>query len=163
MKLKEDYIAANCCSPVPGDPITGYYSHDSLIKVHKTDCVNLQKADASRLISLNWPDILAEAEFTPDDDFAELEQIDFRLLDHHRQYGFDYSNKVAAMLNLERKSVHESHARLRRLSLLKRVEPKMIQYRKNIVPGKWIKHRNHTYYDLTEKGSAYLEFHLKNK
>lgn len=163
MKLKEDYITANCCSPRPDDSIIGYFSHDGVIKVHRADCDNLDKADPSRLITLAWSDILDEADFTPDEDYDLLEDMDFLLLEHHRRYGFDYSNKVAAMLNLERRAVHDSHNRLREMNLLQRVEPKMIQYRKNIVPGKWIKHRNHTYYDLTEKGDAYLDYHLKQK
>ena len=44
-------------------------------------------------------------------------------------------------------------------SSFERVEPLMIRYRKNIVKGKWIKHRNHTYYELTEKGRKYLAHH----
>jgi predicted transcriptional regulator len=43
------------------------------------------------------------------------------------------------------------------LGALKRVEKLMIQYRKNIVKGKWIKHRNHTYYELTPKGERWIE------
>ncbi len=163
MKLKENYIVANCCSPQPDDLITGYYSHDGVIKVHRSDCDNLDKAVPARLISLDWAAIIGEVDFTPDNEYGCLEDIDFLLLKHHRQYGYDYSNKVAAMLNLERRLVHDSHTKLRDLNLLKRVEPKMIQYRKNIVPGKWIKHRNHTYYDLTEKGSAYLDYYLTHK
>ncbi|MCP4569562.1 MAG: DUF2250 domain-containing protein [FCB group bacterium] len=163
MNLKENYISANCCDPQPTDPITGYFSHDGVIKVHRADCSNLSKADPSRLIMLAWPDIIGDAEYSPDEDYDLLDDIDFRLLEHHRRYGFDYSNKVAAMLNLDRREVHDGHTKLRELTLLKRVEPKMIQYRKNIVPGKWIKHRNHTYYDLTEKGSAYLDYYLKQK
>jgi len=33
----------------------------------------------------------------------------------------------------------------------------MIRYRKGIVDGKWIKHRHHTYYALTQKGNRVLD------
>jgi len=54
----------------------------------------------------------------------------------------------------------EQRNKLRNQGLLERVDAVMVNYRKNIVPGKWVKHRNHTYYRLTEKGSRYLAFHL---
>jgi len=163
MKLKENYIAANCCAPGPGIPLTGYFSHDGVIKVHASSCPNLAKADPERLMVLEWHQIVAEEEFTPDEDYDLLDAIDFELLRHHEIYGYDYSLKVARMVNRDREAVFDSHTRLRELGLLTRVEPKMIQYRKNIVPGKWIKHRNHTYYDITDKGKKYLEYHEGKK
>jgi len=159
MRLKDDYIIANCCNPEPDDPIIGYYSHNNIIKVHRQGCANLNKADQTRLVLLEWENILAGQEFRPDDDYAELDKFDMALLKHHRDYGFDYSLKVAAMLHMDRQIVFERHTKLRRMGLLERVEPRMIRYRKNIVPGKWIKHRNHTYYDLTEKGRQYYDFY----
>jgi predicted transcriptional regulator len=51
---------------------------------------------------------------------------------------------------------YKRHRKLRELGSLKRVEKRMIQYRKNIVKGKWIKHRNHTYYELTLKGEDWI-------
>ena len=158
MKLKEDYVRANCCSPQAGDSITGYFSHNNIIKVHKSDCSNLNKTVQSRLVALEWSEIVAEKGFEPDDDYNQLTEPDFRVLIHHKTYGLDYSNKVAAVLRLDRKSVYDIHSRLKEMKLIERVAPTMIRYRKNIVPGKWIKHRNHTYYDLTEKGMKYLEY-----
>jgi predicted transcriptional regulator len=114
-------------------------------------------------VTLDWKEITRPEAFLPDDDFTELNDIDFMILNHHRQYGPDYSHKVAAMLNLDRRAVFDCHSRLRELGLLERVEPRMIQYRKNIVKGKWIKHRNHTYYDLTDKGKRYLDFYLSGR
>jgi len=162
MKLKEDYILARCCRPTTDDKITGYYSHDNFIKVHKADCTNLNKADNSRLISLEWQDILAENDFVPGNDYQELNNIDFAIMKHHQLLGVDYSLKVAAALNIDRQAVFDSHSKLREMKLLKRVKPLIIQYRKNIVKNKWIKHRNHTYYELTPKGQAYLEYYIEN-
>jgi predicted transcriptional regulator len=131
--------------------------------VHKLGCSNLIKAEPDRIISLAWPDITAKEEFCPEDDYKNLDKLDFSILGHHRDYGFDYSLKVAAMLHLDKKTVFDRHGKLRDMGLLERVEPRMIQYRKNIVKGKWIKHRNHTYYDLTEKGRKYLDYYAKGK
>jgi len=38
-----------------------------------------------------------------------------------------------------------------------------MQYRKGIVDNKWVKHRNHTYYKLTEKGTKYLDYFEKSE
>lgn len=160
LKLKEDYILARCCQPNTDDIITGYYSYDNFIKVHKADCSNLNKAEAGRLIKLNWPDILATDDFEPDDDYFTLDEVDFAVMEHHQDLGVDYSLKVAAVLRIDKQAVFESHTRLRKMQLLKRVEPLMIQYRKNIAKNKWIKHRNHTYYELTKKGKNYLQYRL---
>ena len=160
-RLKENYTLSKCCLPLPDCEITGYNSLDGLtLKVHRLSCVNLQKADQARLVSLAWKDILAEDEFTPDDDFAELDELDFRILQHHRDLGVDYSLKTARLLNIDKQTMFDRHHKLRDMSLLERVEPLMIQYRKGVVDNKWIKHRNHTYYELTEKGRHYLEHFL---
>jgi Uncharacterized protein conserved in archaea (DUF2250) len=163
MKLKESYILASCCHPGANDAIIGYYSYDKFIKVHKSGCGNLGKAEKSRLIKLEWPDIIAGDSFIPGPDYALLDDLDFRILNHHRQLGIDYSLMVAATLQIDRETAFERHSRLLEMGLLQRVSAVMVQYRKNIVRGKWIKHRNHTYYDLTEKGNMYLNYFLQNR
>jgi len=156
---KENYALSKCCSPKPDCEIVGYYSHDGkLLKVHRADCDNLQKADQTRLVSLAWPEILAEKPFTPEDDYRDLDELDFRILAHHDQYGVDYSLAMARLVGVDKQTVFERHRKLRGMKLLKRVEPVMIQYRKGVVDNKWIKHRNHTYYDLTAKGNKYLGY-----
>jgi (p)ppGpp synthase/HD superfamily hydrolase len=162
MKLKEKYILASCCSPAGDDSITGYYSHNNIIKVHRSGCSNLKKADPARLIELNWEEVIAPDDFKPDDDYNKLDETDFLILKHHRIFGVDYSLKVAAMYRLDKQLVFESHKKLRAMDLLERVKPVMMQYRKGIVDNKWIKHRNHTYYELTDKGRNYLEYNIKN-
>ncbi len=159
MRLKEDYMLAKCCRPRPDEKIRGYCSHDSLIKVHKSGCPNLAKAEPGRLVHLEWEEIIAPPSFRPGLDYEKLDQVDFRILKHHSKIGVDYSLKVARVLHLDRQTVFDCHDKLHKMGLVQRVEARMIQYRKNIVKGKWIKHRNHTYYDLTEKGYRYLDFH----
>lgn len=143
--------------------MVGYFSFDDMIKVHRADCPNLTKAPPERLIELGWADILAEPEFSPDESYDSLETNDFAILDHHDRLGVDYSLKVAADLALPKAEIFDRHKRLKEMGLLKRVEGVMIRYRKGIVDNKWIKHRNHTYYDLTPKGRKFLEYHRKNR
>ncbi len=160
MRIKSDYALASCCHPTPDDAIIGYYSHERFIKVHKIGCPNLHKAEADRLIALNWQEVVDREDVAPDEDSHSLDELDFRILRHHRDLGVDYSLMVASVLRIDPEEVFQRHARLRAMNLLERVSPAMIRYRRHIVKGKWIKHRNHTYYDLTEKGRKYLELYL---
>lgn len=163
VRLKEQYTQARCCAPSPPAPITGYFSHDRItLKVHRADCTNLLKAPADRLVTLQWSDIMAEEKFSPGEDYAELDELDWRVMKLHREYGVDYSLKVARMLTADKGEVFEAHAKLRKMGLLERVQPLIIRYRKGIVDNKWIKHRNHTYYDLTPRGNRYLDYHLSH-
>jgi len=163
MNLKDDYILANCCKPQKGDALTGYFSHNGVIKVHKSECSNLNKSDTARLVTLEWDNIIGEEDYKPDPDYNELDKIDFQVLNHHKVYGVDYSLKMARMLNLDKQAVFDSHKKLRDMKLLERVKELMMQYRKGIVDNKWVKHRNHTYYKLTEKGTKYLDYFEKSE
>jgi (p)ppGpp synthase/HD superfamily hydrolase len=159
MKLKDQYIIANCCKPTEDNQITGYYSHNNIIKIHKNGCTSLSKAESERLMKLNWNDIKAEDDFRPGSDYSVLNELDFMILNHHNVYGVDYSLKVARMLHIDKQKIFDSHTKLRKMKLLERVKELMMQYRKGIVKNKWIKHRNHTYYKLTVKGKNYLEYY----
>jgi len=164
LKFREGYKIAKCCSPDSNDTITGYFSYNNVLIVHKTSCDNLKKAESKRLVSLSWEEILEKKAEEPDQDFYVLDELDFRILQHHHVMGVDYSWMVANVLNIDPEQTFERHKKLKNLKLLKRVEPVMIQYRKNVVDNKWIKHRNHTYYQITPKGEGYLNFFIsKNK
>jgi hypothetical protein len=161
IRIREQYIIANCCKPCPEDDITGYHSHDDCIKIHKMDCSNLANVEHARLVPIDWRDVLEVEDFVPDDLYRSLEENDFRILALHRKVGRDYSLKVARLLGMDRKEVFDRHKKLREMGLLQRVPAVMIRYRKGIVDNKWIKHRNHTYYELTEKGRSYAEYFMR--
>ena len=161
IELKPDYTLANCCSPTQNDVILGYYSHDNIIKVHCIGCTNISNVEKERLVNLNWDEILVSSiKFKPENDYEELDNLDFGILQHHLDFGVDYSLVVARKLNISKQEAFDRHKKLKNMNLLSRVDAAMIQYRKGIVKNKWIKHRNHTYYDLTEKGKNYLKYYL---
>jgi GTP pyrophosphokinase len=45
---------SNCCTPIPGDPITGYISKGAGIAVHRSECNNLKSLDSNRFIKVRW-------------------------------------------------------------------------------------------------------------
>lgn len=45
---------SNCCTPIPGDRITGYVSKGVGIAVHRTRCNNLASLDPNRYIEVFW-------------------------------------------------------------------------------------------------------------
>lgn len=48
---------ANCCKPVPGDPITGFITLTRGVSVHQQDCLNIMnmaERDRQRIIEVNW-------------------------------------------------------------------------------------------------------------
>lgn len=61
---------ANCCTPLPGDPIVGYVSKGRGIKVHRANCPNILSEQA-RLIQVKWNPELDKTIKYPVDFFVE--------------------------------------------------------------------------------------------
>lgn len=71
-----DYVIATCCTPLPGDDVTGFMAEGECVVVHKSDCPELKKLKAtygSRLVAPRWEG-MAEV-FTA---AVEIEGIDRR-------------------------------------------------------------------------------------
>lgn len=45
---------AGCCTPLPGDDITGFVTRGFGVSIHKSDCPNVCKADPQRLVHAHW-------------------------------------------------------------------------------------------------------------
>ena len=47
---------AQCCQPVPGDPVVGYVTQGRGISIHRSDCPNLLplSAEAERRVEIDW-------------------------------------------------------------------------------------------------------------
>jgi GTP diphosphokinase / guanosine-3',5'-bis(diphosphate) 3'-diphosphatase len=48
---------SRCCTPVPGDEITGFVTHGHGVSVHRTDCMNLAHLDDTqreRMVEVHW-------------------------------------------------------------------------------------------------------------
>lgn len=160
MRQELIYKLAQCCSPEAEDGIIGYFKEDGTVAIHRSDCASVQHLRVERLLEVTWDEIYAAeapADIEIEDStFNQLDEVDYLILKHHQEFGLDYSIVVSEMLGLPLEETHKRHRKLRELGGLKRVERRMIQYRKNIVKGKWIKHRNHTYYELTPKGDRWV-------
>ena len=161
MMAELTYKIAKCCHPQANDLITGYFKEDGTIAVHHTSCNAVQGLRPERLLAVAWDEIHAtensEDSVVIAPEFAELDETDYFILKHHQEFGMDYAIVVAETLRIPLEEMHQRHRKLRKLGGLKRVEGRIIQYRKNIVKGKWIKHRNHTYYELTPEGKTWIQ------
>lgn len=45
---------AQCCNPVPGDPIVGYISRGRGVTIHRRDCPNAKKIEPERILEVFW-------------------------------------------------------------------------------------------------------------
>lgn len=45
---------SKCCSPVPGEPITGVVTRGRGISVHSSDCPNLEGIESGRKVQVDW-------------------------------------------------------------------------------------------------------------
>jgi GTP pyrophosphokinase len=47
-------VLANCCEPVPGDPIIGFSTRTRGITVHRADCDNVKNSREERKVGVSW-------------------------------------------------------------------------------------------------------------
>lgn len=60
------YVLADCCNPIPGDPMVGFKSHDGVIVVHKKTCPIAERfASKHGELVVAVPDMIIEAKEFP--------------------------------------------------------------------------------------------------
>lgn len=55
--LHHSYIIADCCHPIPGDDVLGYYDEENRIVIHKRKCPiadTLKSSHGDRILAANW-------------------------------------------------------------------------------------------------------------
>ena len=52
---------SKCCSPLPGDPITGYITQGQGVTIHRKNCLNVMKMSSERKIEVQWASELRES------------------------------------------------------------------------------------------------------
>ena len=55
--LHSSYIIADCCNPIPGDDVLGYYDEENRIVIHKRKCPiadTLKSSHGDRILAANW-------------------------------------------------------------------------------------------------------------
>ena len=45
---------ANCCNPLPGEPITGYITRGRGVTIHTASCPHLDRFEPERLLAVSW-------------------------------------------------------------------------------------------------------------
>ncbi|HCY86370.1 MAG TPA: GTP pyrophosphokinase [Desulfobacteraceae bacterium] len=52
---------SKCCTPLPGDPITGYITQGQGVTIHQKTCLNVMKMSSERKIEVQWASDLKES------------------------------------------------------------------------------------------------------
>ena len=55
--IKNSYIIADCCNPIPGDDVLGYYDDNKHIIIHKRNCPHantLKSSHGDRILAAQW-------------------------------------------------------------------------------------------------------------
>ncbi len=55
--IKSSYIIADCCHPIPGDDVLGYYDEEKHIVIHKRNCPvanTLKSSHGDRILAAKW-------------------------------------------------------------------------------------------------------------
>ena len=81
--LKNGYIIADCCHPIPGDDVLGYYNEQKQIVIHKRNCPvanTLKSSHGDRILAATWDThkqlyFVVPIQITGIDDMGVLHQI----------------------------------------------------------------------------------------
>ncbi|OSS41889.1 hypothetical protein DESAMIL20_1442 [Desulfurella amilsii] len=87
---------------------------------------------------------------------CKLDDLEIKILKYHKQKGCDYSKSLAKELNIKLCEAFMVHKKLLSLGYLEKVSSRLTKYKVNN-KTKIIKHRNHTYYQLSQNGKQFLK------
>ena len=81
--LRNRYIIADCCHPIPGDDVLGYYNEQKQIVIHKRNCPvanTLKSSHGDRILAATWEThkqlyFVVPIQITGIDDLGVLHQI----------------------------------------------------------------------------------------
>ena len=81
--LKNGYIIADCCHPIPGDDVLGYHNEQKQIVIHKRNCPvanTLKSSHGDRILAATWEThkqlyFVVPIQITGIDDMGVLHQI----------------------------------------------------------------------------------------
>ena len=81
--LQKDFIIADCCHPIPGDDVLGYYNEQKQIVIHKRNCHvanTLKSSHGDRILAATWEThkqlyFVVPIQITGIDDMGVLHQI----------------------------------------------------------------------------------------
>jgi len=69
---------SKCCSPLPGDDITGYITRGRGLTIHRSDCNNLRyhaEKDPERVVPLTWSGQSGDAVFQHDVEIVAVDRV----------------------------------------------------------------------------------------
>lgn len=58
------YSLAKCCSPIPGEPITGVVTRSKGVSVHRIDCNSLDGVNPERMLDIQWAGVNTNKTYT---------------------------------------------------------------------------------------------------
>ena len=88
--LKNNYIIAECCHPIPGDDVLGYYDENKHIVIHKRNCSvanTLKSSHGDRILAAKWEThkqlyFVVPIQITGIDDMGVLHEITTMMFQH---------------------------------------------------------------------------------
>ncbi len=86
----------------------------------------------------------------------ELSELELNILKYHKIMGPDYSKLISHRFHITLQEAFDIHKRLLNIGLLEKVTAPIINYHSKDKRLKSMKHRNHTYYDLSRTGKLLL-------
>ncbi len=87
---------------------------------------------------------------------CKLDDLEIAVLKYHKHKGCDYSKSLSRVLHIPLQKAFEVHKKLFELGYLEKINSRLTKYKINS-KTKITKHRNHTYYQLSQIGKQFIK------